>query len=120
MYDPMNGMFGGKKVVLIQVGSIHRIKLLVLFPLSLLLNVLVLVVTILAMLIGCLLNPFLLIATLIDIPFAIIKMLWETFNAAFLGRRRVKEENLPPNGQYQILEYQILNQNNVIVERWKP
>ena len=113
-----------RELAVIQVFGAARTKLLLMFPLSLCLNLVAATITTLVFLLFSVLNPLVFLATLVDIPSVLIQTLYHTFLASFRGIRRVPLEDVafrssfhPAYGHFEVLEVQTLNQNNVIVGR---
>ena len=118
---------------MIEVLGASRRALRFMLPLSLVLNVLVAAFSILARLLGNILNPLLLLATVIDAPVVLWSALAGTVGTALTGRRKVaasdfrlgeqmelKAGRVIRHGTYgtcKLVEILGLNENNVTVSR---
>ena len=125
-----------KEVYLLQIVGGDRVKLLLLLPVSLVLNTVFVFLTALLKLLVSLLNPFLLIATLLDIPLVLIQAVFGGIAAVLSGQRVVPAEEFSAielgfletgeelqhriYGRCRLLERRLLNENNIQVGRALP
>jgi len=122
-----------REVYLIEVLGASRRVLRFMLPLSLVLNVVVAVVSIFVRLLLNILNPFLMLAAVLDAPLVLWSALAGTVVTAITGRRKVAASDFGPveqmelragrtirHGTYgtcKLVEILGLNENNVTVSR---
>lgn len=120
----------------IQVLGSDRTKLLIMLPISLPLNTIVALIMVLVKLLTSLLNPLLFLATLIDVPLVLGQAVFGGIIVATTGRRKTPASDFDMGqridleaghetvhrsyGRCRLIEVQVLNEENIPVERRLP
>ena len=125
-----------REVYLLQIVGGDRVKLILLLPVSLLLNTVFVFIAAVVKVIASLPNPFLFLATLIDVPLVLLQAVFGGLATALSGQRVVPAEDINGlhscflesgeeiqhrvYGRCRLLERRLLNENNIVVARSLP